>query len=49
MRINTTKQTWVKPKVTVHELKLHSLLGENGWLNNSKTRGVVAWVSPTNQ
>lgn len=36
MEINTTKQTWVKPKIIAHELKLHSLLGENGWLNNNK-------------
>jgi len=41
MRINTTIQTWVKPKIIAHELKLHSLLGENGWLGNNN-KGVLA-------
>lgn len=42
MAINTIKQVWVKPKIISHELKLHSLLGENGWLNNSNTKRDLA-------
>ena len=30
-----SKQVWIKPTIKVKELKLHTLLGENGWLNNS--------------
>lgn len=37
------KQDWIKPKIVAHELKLHSLLGENGWLNNS-SRQVLAQI-----
>lgn len=30
-----SKQVWIKPEIKAKELKLHTLLGENGWLNGS--------------
>lgn len=30
-----SKQVWIKPEIKANELKLHTLLGENGWLNQS--------------
>ena len=30
------KTSWIKPTIKVKTLKLRTLLGENGWLNNKR-------------
>jgi len=37
------KTSWIKPTIKVKTLKLRTLLGENGWLNND--RNVLAALS----
>lgn len=41
-KTNNTKQTWTKPIVKAHELKLRTLLGENGWLKSGLNKPVLA-------
>lgn len=39
-----SKTVWVKPKIESHELKLHALLGENGWMDkNLSVNPVIAY------
>jgi hypothetical protein len=39
------KAIWIKPSIKVKTLKLRTLLGENGWLQSTKSNPIACIIS----